>query len=124
LISAIAQGVVNGPRNIDVVGVAADALLPLGSNAAVSGLINVRPFAINPDDKFSLAGYNKSYSQAFLDAGVAGGFGAFGNGVKAGLPALSGGFEKGLFEVDIGGANSLGQQIAGKVLTDKLTTQK
>jgi RHS repeat-associated protein len=123
-ISIATQSIINGPRNIDVIGVGADAFLPLGSSILANGAINYKPFSNNPNEQFSLIGYNKDFSHFAIDAGTTALGGAIGAGAKSGLPALSGPLEKNLFEVGIGAPSSLGQQLLNGIATKQIETKK
>jgi len=72
VVSILAQGLIKGPRNIDIVGVAADAFTAPGLNGIISGGLNYTPFSSNKQLRF---GWDKSASEFFIDAssGLVGG---------------------------------------------------
>jgi len=63
------QATMNGVKNVDYIGVAADAWTAPGLDALINGSINWRPFAL-PGNKFQLVGVNKSAADFAIDAGA------------------------------------------------------
>ncbi len=63
------QAMFNGVRNVDYVGVAADAWTAPGMDALINGSINWRPFA-DPGQKLRIIGINKGSTDFLFDAGA------------------------------------------------------
>lgn len=122
VVSATAQGMVNGPRNINVLGVAADAFLPFSSAAVINGVACYQPFA--ESEQFRFIGYNKSLEQATTDFGVSFAVGGLGAKLGEGLPAVNGAFQKNVVEVSMGTPTSFAQEIANTLISQKTATQK
>ncbi len=71
-VSILAQGIIKGVRNIDLLGVGADAIAAPGLNGIMSGSLNYTPFSRTQHLKF---GWEKTGSEFFTDfsAGLSGG---------------------------------------------------
>ena len=121
LISATAQGVVNGPSQINVMGVAADAFLPFGSAAIVNGVAGYRPFA--ESNQLTYLGFNKSLEQSMIDFSASFVVGGIGARLGTGLPSVSGTFQKNVVEVSTGVPTSFAQEIGNMLINQKVSTQ-
>ncbi|WP_332736544.1 RHS repeat domain-containing protein, partial [Flavihumibacter sp.] len=123
-VSATAQAVINGPSNINVLGIGADALLPFGSAAVVNGVASWRPFSANVADRFSYLGYNKGLGQASIDFGTSFIGGGIGERIGSSLPQVNGSFQKNVVKVSMGVPVAFGQEIGNMIITQKMSTQK
>ena len=119
-ISATGQVVTGGVQNINVLGVAADALLSPGTAAAINGAATWKPFSNNPTGTFSSIAGNKSLTQAGIDFSTSLLGGAMSAGAGRAVGPLNGALEKGVVEFSFGVPASVTQEI----INQKLSTQK
>jgi hypothetical protein len=122
MLSFGSQGLINGWREIDYADVAGDAFATPGLNALWSGTVDFKPFADKNEVRVQGIFNSKTTLQFGTDASVGFTFGAIGDQAwKPLTPFLKTTTEKSIIFLSTQSAISVGQQGAGKIISDTQT---